>query len=144
MEKSSHPGSAPVLDLYRSPEQLKARLPLLADLTRTASEIQQLCNRILPEISRPLQGKAEVEVVACKSQIGSGSLPLDLLDSYCISIKPIAERGQRDASLLKLARAFRKLPRPVIGRVHDGCLLLDLRCLRDEYDFIQQLDEFSV
>jgi L-seryl-tRNA(Ser) seleniumtransferase len=53
-------------------------------------------------------------------------------------------KGERDASLLRLAQAFRQLPKPVVGRVHDGKLLLDLRCLRDEYDFIQQLNQLEI
>jgi L-seryl-tRNA(Ser) seleniumtransferase len=69
---------------------------------------------------------------------------LDLLESYCLSIKPVALKGERDASLLRLAQAFRQLPKPVVGRVHDGKLLLDLRCLRDEYDFIQQLNQLEI
>lgn len=132
-----------VLDLYRNPEQLKNRLPLLRDLTRPAGEIENVCSRILPEIRKVFANRAEVEVDSCKSQIGSGSLPLDLLDSYCLSIKPNAKKGERDASLLRLAQAFRALPKPVVGRVHDGRLLLDLRCLRDEYDFIQQLNQID-
>jgi L-seryl-tRNA(Ser) seleniumtransferase len=133
-----------VLDLYRNPEQLRSRLPLLRDLTRRAEEIEQVCRRILPELEKSLANRAEVGVDSCKSQIGSGSLPLDLLESYCLSIKPVALKGERDASLLRLAQAFRQLPKPVVGRVHDGKLLLDLRCLRDEYDFIQQLNQLEI
>jgi L-seryl-tRNA(Ser) seleniumtransferase len=133
-----------VLDLYRDPEQLRSRLPLLRDLTRSAEEIEQVCRRILPELEKSLANRAEVGVDSCKSQIGSGSLPLDLLDSYCLSIKPVALKGERDASLLRLAQAFRQLPKPVVGRIHDGKLLLDFRCLRDEYDFIQQLNQLEL
>jgi L-seryl-tRNA(Ser) seleniumtransferase len=133
-----------VLDLYRNPEQLRSRLPLLRDLTRPAEEIEQVCRRILPELEKSLANRAKVGVNSCKSQIGSGSLPLDLLESYCLSIKPVALKGERDASLLRLAQAFRQLPKPVVGRVHDGKLLLDLRCLRDEYDFIQQLNQLEI
>ncbi len=132
-----------VLSLYRDPAALREKLPTLADLGRELEDIEKACQRLLPEVARRLDGLATVDVVACKSQIGSGALPTDLLDSYGLAIKPLAEQGQRDASLQALSMAFRKLPKPVIGRIHDGVLYLDLRCLRDEAGFIEQLAELN-
>ena len=39
----------------------------------------------------------------------------------------------------RLAAAFRALPVPVIGRIEDGQLRLDLRCLEDPAPFTAQL-----
>ena len=36
---------------------------------------------------------------------------------------------------------MRALPVPVIGRIHDGALLLDLRCLEDDSLLVGQLEE---
>jgi L-seryl-tRNA(Ser) seleniumtransferase len=38
-----------------------------------------------------------------------------------------------------LAASLRGLPRPVIGRLGDGALTLDLRCLTDEAEFLSVL-----
>jgi L-seryl-tRNA(Ser) seleniumtransferase len=38
-----------------------------------------------------------------------------------------------------LARALRRLPTPIIGRIEGGRVLLDLRCLEDEAGFLKQL-----
>ena len=133
-----------VLELYRQPDLLKSRLPLLRDLTRPANEIETVCRRLLPLLSDRVAGRATVDVVPCKSQIGSGSLPMDLLDSFALCVDPIAERGKRDAALLNLARQFRMLPRPVVGRISDGRYLLDMRCLRDEHEFVDQLSALNV
>ncbi|MEC7460425.1 MAG: L-seryl-tRNA(Sec) selenium transferase, partial [Pseudomonadota bacterium] len=57
---------------------------------------------------------------------------------------PIAERGHRDAALLDLAHQFRMLPRPVVGRISDGRYLLDMRCLRDEHEFVAQLSALDL
>jgi L-seryl-tRNA(Ser) seleniumtransferase len=43
----------------------------------------------------------------------------------------------------KLAVAFRRLPIPVIGRIEDNTLLLDLRTLDDETAFAVQLSELA-
>jgi L-seryl-tRNA(Ser) seleniumtransferase len=50
----------------------------------------------------------------------------------------LTTRG-RGTALKKMASAFRALPIPVIGRVHEGALLFDCRCLEDEAAFISQL-----
>ena len=123
---------------------MQSRLPLLSDLTRPAKEIETVCRRLLPLLSARLAGRATVDVVPCKSQIGSGSLPMDLLDSFSLCVDPIAERGQRDAALLNLAHQFRMLPRPVVGRISDGSYLLDMRCLRDEHEFVAQLSSLDL
>jgi len=66
-----------------------------------------------------------VDVDDCLSQIGSGALPLDTLASAALVIR--SRGSQRE--LEQLASALRVLPRPVIGRIADGALRLDLRCL---------------
>ncbi|MGR8921482.1 MAG: L-seryl-tRNA(Sec) selenium transferase, partial [Gammaproteobacteria bacterium] len=43
----------------------------------------------------------------------------------------------------RLAAAFRALPVPVVGRIADGALVLDLRCLDDEAGFTAQLAELA-
>lgn len=133
-----------VIDIYKDPHRLATRLPLLADLTRELPEIEQLAERVHKELDRCVGDRAAVEITACKSQIGSGALPLELLESRAIALTPTAEKGERDAALNQLAAAFRNLPKPVIGRIHDGVLLFDLRCLRDERGFLEQLAELKI
>ena len=78
----------------------------------------------------------------CQSQIGSGALPVDLLPSAALVARPVAARGKGRA-LQRLAAALRALPRPVVGRIADDALWLDLRCLEDETGFAAQLKELA-
>jgi L-seryl-tRNA(Ser) seleniumtransferase len=128
-----------VINLYKDPQRLTTRLPLLADLTRPLADIEKAAERACVELAKALAGRATVTVQACRSQIGSGALPLELLQSRAVEITPVASKGQTDATLNQLAASFRSLPTPVIGRISDGKLLFDMRCLADEAGFIQQL-----
>ncbi len=127
------------LRLYRDPDRLAERLPTLRLLTRPVAELQQLAGRMAPVLQAALGDRAAVSVQPCRSQIGSGSLPVDRLASVCLAIGP--PPGARGAGSLpdRLAAALRALPVPVIGRIEDGSLRLDLRCLEDEHAFASQL-----
>ena len=61
-----------------------------------------------------------------------------------LEITPLAAKGQTDTELTKLAQAFRKLSKPVIGRIHDGKLIFDLRCLQDKKEFEAQLSQLHL
>ena len=47
--------------------------------------------------------------------------------------------ARRGATLEALAERWRRLPQPVIGRLGDGRLWLDLRCLEQEGALIEAL-----
>jgi L-seryl-tRNA(Ser) seleniumtransferase len=116
-----------VLRLYRDPDRLGQRLTALRQLTRPEADIRAAAERLLPALQTALASlPVTVEIVALKSQIGSGSLPVDRLPSAGLAIRP---QGRKSGVLNRIERSLRELPRPVIGRVEDGALLMDLRCL---------------
>ncbi len=123
------------LRLYQHPEALREKLPTLRLLTRPAEEIRRLAERLQPDLAAHYADFA-VSVAACQSQIGSGSLPVDRLPSAALTFTPHDGRGSR---LEALAARWRALPCPVIGRIYDGRLWLDLRCLENETRFMEML-----
>jgi L-seryl-tRNA(Ser) seleniumtransferase len=135
------------LKLYRDPDRLAQRLPTLRWLSRAADDIRGTADRIAPAFAAALGARAHVDVQPCKSQIGSGSLPVDRLDSWCIAIRA-ADGTKRAGSFPdRLAAALRALPTPVIGRIEDGQVRLDLRCLDardDEQALVAQLKSLKV
>jgi L-seryl-tRNA(Ser) seleniumtransferase len=129
---------AEVLRLYRHPDTLTETLPTLRQLTRPAAEIEAQAVRLCTELAGHLPPPFRAATTSCLSQIGSGALPVETIPSFAIAIE--SAEG-RDSDLRRLATELRKLPRPVIGRIHDGRLLLDLRCLDCEPLFLQQLSQ---
>ncbi len=133
-----------VLNLYRHPEKLTEELPTLRSLTRSLQEIEVLANRIKPVLEKVIDNKANIEVINCKSQIGSGALPVELLPSFCITISNIDKEKHAGSFLNSIVSAFTKLPIPVIGRIKDNAYCLDVRCLEDEETFLKQLKFLNV
>ena len=132
-----------VLALYRDPDRLHLRVTAVRQLTRPEAEIRAAAERLLPALLKVLAGlPVTAEIVALKSQIGSGSLPVDRLPSAGFAIRP---QGKRGGVLNRIEAALRALPKPVIGRIEDGALLLDLRCLDngDEQNFCDVLAHFQ-
>jgi len=125
------------LRLYRNPDRLAERLPTLRLFTRKPDELRALAERLLPRIAEVLGPGWTVELVDCASQIGSGALPLETLPSAGLALKPAGKAS--GAAVENLAAAFRALPLPAIGRIAQGALVFDLRCLEDEAAFAGQL-----
>lgn len=123
------------LRLYLHPEELATELPTLRLLTRKADEIHQQGERLQTGLAAHY-ADFDLRVEPCLSQIGSGSLPVDRLPSAALTFTP---RDGRGSQLEALAARWRLLPVPVIGRVYDGRLWLDLRCLEDETRFMEML-----
>jgi L-seryl-tRNA(Ser) seleniumtransferase len=130
-----------VLRLYADPDRLAQRLPTLRLLARPTVEVEAIAHRLLPALASALAGVAEISVVETRSQIGSGALPVSLLPSAALALRP-AGASKSGAVVEGLARALRALPIPVIGRIESGNVILDLRCLEDEAAFLAQLGEF--
>ncbi len=130
------------LKLYRNPDRLAERLPTLRLLSRSASEIERAARRVAPALAGRLADRFGVEVVGCMSQVGSGALPVDALPSAGVAIRPLRAKGAGRALAL-LSEALRALPMPVIGRIVEGALVLDCRCLEDEAGFLGNLASLS-
>ena len=126
------------LQLYRDPDRLSARLPTLRALTRSFDEIDVLARRLAPGVAQLVGDGYCVEVTPCASQVGSGAVPIETLRSAALAIRPASVRGTGRA-LARLGAELRRLPVPVIGRITDQALLLDLRCLEDERGFLEDL-----
>ena len=132
-----------VLRLYLQPEHLARSLPTLRLLGRPAAEIAALARQLQPLLAAWAGTGVVVDVVAVRSQIGSGALPVDHLPSHGLRLTLRAATGGKARSggrqLAALATRLRALPQPVLGRLQDGALLLDLRCLLDTTTFAAQL-----
>ena len=88
-------------------------------------EIMRRCRQIIAEIASPHLG---LDVVPVASLIGGGTAPKASLQSYAISVRHISVTPQ------ELLERLRKLEPPIIARITNDTILLDLRTVSPEFD----------
>jgi L-seryl-tRNA(Ser) seleniumtransferase len=138
LDKMTLAALAEVLRMYRNPESLAQELPTLKFLTRSAAELEEQAERLLPAFTQALPDDFAVTCAPCQSQIGSGALPVENIPSFGLCIS-----ATQDAQLRALSSALRQLPRPVVGRISSSTLWLDLRCLDCEGELAEQIPLLS-
>lgn len=127
---------------YRDDDHPERSLPTLRLLCRNVESIHATGERLMDRLAGRIDGFT-LELADCMSQLGSGSLPVDRLPSVALVWHSThARRDERERSLRALAARLRGLERPIIGRIREGALWLDLRCLEEAHEatFLAQLD----
>lgn len=133
-----------VLRLYQDPDRLAERLTSLQLLTRPASDIDSQAQRLAPLVAQQLGSAWQVAVCPALGMVGSGAQPVARLPSAALCLRPQGARRERNQALLALMSGLRNLPIPVVGRLDDDALWLDLRQLDDEAAFVAQLNALQV
>jgi len=106
------------LALHRDPAAARRALPVLAMLEADDATLSRRAH----ELAAATGG----EVVASTARVGGGALPLLELPGPAVAIDP------GPAGATAFAAALRAGDPAVVGRLHDGRLLLDPRTLTDE------------
>jgi L-seryl-tRNA(Ser) seleniumtransferase len=103
----------------------EATIPAIAMLRMSAESIRMRCESMAEKLQR---SRFEAGIVATESVIGGGTTPGATLPSFAVSL--------RHANLTdeEMTTALRRCDPPVIARVHQGRVLLDLRTVAVEDD----------
>ena len=125
---------AATIDLYAHPDKLPHTLPILRAMTATQEQLQARAETIRDALSH----LAETSVERSAAQIGSGALPDQSLDSVSVVL-----RADRESALEVLHERLRGLSVPVIGRIHQSALWLDMRGAEPFEELIDVLGELK-
>ncbi len=113
------------LRLYRESPDLPAVLPVLRWLARPLSELEEVGRTVAPALEARLGDGYRVTLVASECEVGSGASPAASLPSRALAVEHPRVPAER------IAARFRAACPPVLGRIHDGRFLLDLRGVFD-------------
>ena len=111
--------------LYQDPARALAEIPTLRHLDRTSDDTEALARRLLAILEPHCRGRADLRVEPTTGRAGGGALPLLEIPSHAVAVTPA--RGDVAA----LAAALRAAPLPLVGRVADEQLLLDVLALEE-------------
>ncbi len=111
---------------YLDRQEAIREIPVLRMLSVPATEIRRRCRNFARRLQAIPEIAAEISVRPEPSQVGGGALPLTELSSYAVSIAP--EKISAEA----LAKHLRGGRPPVIGRIQENHLLLNLRTVFPE------------
>ena len=123
------------LRLYLRSADLSESIPTLRLLRRTVGELEAIAAQARTILSERLGIDFEIEIVASTSQIGSGALPTEELETRALRVTC------RELSAASVARHFRNARPPIIGRIKDDAFQLDLRTVEDPASFAVSFPE---
>ena len=129
-------GLEATLRLYLNPEKLTEKLPTLRLLTQPLEQLKINATRLKERLESRLNSQFEIQIEDSQAQIGSGSQPMERIPSVAVTI---AEKT--NVKLSVLSARFKQLSQPIIGRMENGKIWLDLRSLADIETLLNTLDE---
>ena len=117
---------------YLNEENAIKNIPVLSLITKDIKEIEKSAKKLYAKLSN-LKDAADIKVEDTLSQIGGGSLPTEKIKSKCISIVP------KNISTASLEEQLRLNENPVVARISDDKLIIDMRCiLEDEIEILAE------
>jgi L-seryl-tRNA(Ser) seleniumtransferase len=113
------------LALYEAPAPPQERLPLLRMLAQQPGQVARRARRLARMLKDRRIAGLEVALVADQALVGGGSLPGVSLPTTTLRLLAAGIPAQ------ELARRLRQSRPAVVGRIKDGCCIIDLRTVSD-------------
>ena len=129
-------GLEATLRLYLNPEKLSERLPTLRLLTKSVEQLRADAERLKARLESRLNADFQLQIEDSLAQIGSGSQPMERIPSVAVTLSE-----KTPQKLSALSTRFKQLSQPIIGRMENGKLWLDLRSVADIETLLNTVDE---
>lgn len=114
-----------VLRNYYDMDVALSKVPTLAMLTADAQTIKKKGQSILRRLGGARKNKGVIYLRPTVSKVGGGAMPEHGVDSWALVLEP----GARSASVLE--KYFRSQKVPLVGRIEDEKMILDLRTIQE-------------
>ncbi|KAE9527556.1 L-seryl-tRNA(Sec) selenium transferase [Testudinibacter aquarius] len=123
---------------YLFADTLTTTNPTLRLLTQNLDELQQVAELLLQKLQEKLSADYQLQIESSSAQIGSGSQPLHRIPSLAVTLQPHSGKNEE---LMQLIRSLKQLSQPIIGRIEQQKLWLDLRSVANPQQLLTILDE---
>ncbi|MCQ2545628.1 MAG: L-seryl-tRNA(Sec) selenium transferase [Clostridia bacterium] len=115
---------------YQSPENALKNIPVLRELTASKSELEEKACA-LKQVIEDACGFAKAEIVMDEGIVGGGSAPLVRLENPVLAVECEGKSANELEEYLRAGKV------PVIGRIRNDKLVLDVRTIFEEdYEII--------
>ncbi|MCY3624091.1 MAG: L-seryl-tRNA(Sec) selenium transferase [Gammaproteobacteria bacterium] len=108
------------LKAYEDEATALEQIPLLGTIALPIEELEERARSVAEALAQV--AGAQVAVVACQSELGSGALPGEAIESRAVTVAFDSPKR-----LLAFEQALRQLNPAVVGRIAGGKLILDMR-----------------
>ena len=126
IDKLTLAGLESTLRVYLEESRILSTLPALGMLTCPLKELAGRARRFQRKLSREISGECQSTLREDSSQVGGGALPLQVLPTRVVAIRPLK------LSAAALEERLRRSEPPVMTRVKEEEVLLDLRTVAGE------------
>ncbi|MFO7839110.1 MAG: L-seryl-tRNA(Sec) selenium transferase [Desulfosalsimonadaceae bacterium] len=121
------------LRAYRDEVRAVKEIPTLRMLTMPLAEIEEKAQRLKNLLDEAACGRLSTEVVEASSRAGGGALPLLELPCRCVAA------SNRGVSATAAERRLRNQHPPIIVRIEDERILMDMRTVQhEELEYIRK------
>ena len=126
IDKFTLTGLESILRLYLDEKKAVEKIPTLAMIAEPVESVKRRAGRLARRIRKDLGELCSVKVSGVMSQVGGGAMPEQNLPSQAVILRPSS------MSVSQLEKRLRQLDLPVIGRIEEDLLVLDMRTVADD------------
>ncbi|MFQ5915872.1 MAG: L-seryl-tRNA(Sec) selenium transferase, partial [Nitrospinota bacterium] len=114
---------------YLDPDTLPGKVPAIGLLLATEEEVRERAVNLLSRLSDRAKERLCPGLISGASRTGGGTLPTEDIPTALIALRPGSFRG---LGLAEMESRLRAMEPPVVARIQDDALLLDLRTVFPE------------
>ena len=126
IDKLTLAGLEATLKLYEDPARAMALIPTLQMITLPTETLKRRAFALKRRLTRDVKKGFQFQVISSSSRVGGGALPETDMPTFCVAITPL------EMSETQLESHLRSSEPPIISRIEEGCILLDVRTLLDQ------------
>ncbi len=112
------------LRLYLDTERAIKEIPTLNMILTPLSELKKKADNLAKKLKEAADSRLDIEVTPDHSKVGGGALPLEEMETMVVAI------SAKGISAASFEEALRKGETPVIARIKDDRVILDLRTVQ--------------